>query len=393
MLQAWRWFGPRDPISLTKVRQAGASCVVTALHDVEVGEVWTREAIAKRCQELAAAGLSWGAVESLPVHASIRLQESGFERCLENYLHSLENLAACGVRVVCYNFMPVIDWTRTDLEWTAADGSRALRFDATRWAAFDLYVLERPGAEQDYDPAMVERAGALAASMTESQKDVLVRAVAAGLPGANEEGYCLGTLKEALARWSLVSPRRLRDNLVAFLERVTPTAERLGLRLCIHPDDPPRPLLGLPRVASCGQDFHELFERVPSPANALTLCVGSLGAGRKNDPLALASTFASRIHFAHLRAVATEDDGSFVEANHLEGDVDLVAIVRELVIEERRRAVSGEPFTQIVIRPDHGRVLEGDIAELPGYSWLGRLKGLAELRGVITAVERLVPER
>jgi mannonate dehydratase len=389
MLQSWRWFGPRDPISLTKIRQAGAKGVVTALHDVPPGEVWTREAIAERKGLIEAAGLTWSAVESLPVPSSVRLAEAGHERHVERYVESLDNLGREGVRIVCYNFMPVIDWTRTDLAWRAPDGSLALRFDGPAWVAFDAFVLEREGAEVDYSPEQLEAGRRAFERMTGEQRAVLVRNVAAGLPGANEAGYTLEGLKAQLARWQGVSPQVLRARLVGFLEAVVPVCERHDLRLCLHPDDPPRPLLGLPRIASCSMDFEALFAAVPSAVNGLTLCVGSLTAGRHNDASELVRRFASRIHFAHLRSVVLEDDGSFVEADHLEGDADLVDVIAVLVGEERRRSASGATHEQISMRPDHGRLLEGDIGDLPGYPWIGRLKALAELRGVLHAVERL----
>lgn len=389
MEQTWRWFGPRDPISLTKVRQAGATGVVTALHHLPPGMPWSEQAIAERQSLIESAGLRWSVVESLAVHGDVRLGLPGHERYLDAYLTSLRNLAARGVAVVCYNFMPVIDWTRTQLAWRTSAGASSLRFDMTQWVAFDVFVLQRAGAADEYSPQQLQAAESLLQSWTDADKQQLVQTVSAGLPGANESGYSLDGLREALACWRGVTPQQLRDRLVSFLEVVTPLAEQLGMVLCIHPDDPPRPLLGLPRIASCRSDFDSLFERVPSKANGLTLCVGSLGAGPANDPVALAERFASRVHFAHLRSVVNEPDGSFYEANHLEGDVDMVRLVQILVREERRRRAAGEAPTQIAMRPDHGHTLEGDIGELPGYSWLGRLKGLAELRGLLYAVERL----
>jgi mannonate dehydratase len=388
MQQTWRWFGPDDPIALTKIRQAGATGVVTALHHVPVGEAWPRAEVAARRVQIEAAGLGWQVVESLPVHSDVRLAVPGYERYIENYIASLEHLAAEGIRSVVYNFMPVIDWTRTELSWRAPDGSLSLRFDATQWVVFDVHLLQRPGAERDYSAEQLQRARAAFEQMDESAKAALVANIAAGLPGANETGHSLDGLRRELERWSKVDSGALRERLVAFLKAVMPTAERVGIRLCIHPDDPPRPLLGLPRIASTQADFEGLFAAVPSPCNGLTLCVGSLGAGVHNDLLAIAERFAPRVHFAHLRSVNNEPDGSFTEADHLDGDVDLVSLISVLVREERRRTAAGEP-SAIALRPDHGRTLEGDIAELPGYSWLGRLKGLAELRGVIRAVEQL----
>jgi mannonate dehydratase len=391
MQQTWRWFGPSDPISLTKIRQAGATGIVTALHDVAVGQAWSATEIEQRRKPIEAAGLSWTVVESLPVHSDIRLQRPGAERLVKNYEKSLQSLAAAGVYTVCYNFMPVIDWTRTSLAYVRPDGSTGLRFDAAQWAAFDVFLLKRPDAETDYTQAELQAAERKLQTMSEAERLRLVDTVAAGLPGANEEGHSLEGLRQQLAQWRDVGPDRLRSHLTDFLREVLPVAERLGIRMCIHPDDPPRPLLGLPRIASCETDFEQLFEELPSPSNGLTLCVGSLGAGTQNDPLAMARRFASRVHFAHLRTVTVDEDGSFEEADHLEGNVDLVELVQVLIVEERRRTAEGRSDDSIPMRPDHGHILEDDIAELPGYSWLGRLKALAELRGVITAVERLTP--
>jgi mannonate dehydratase len=389
MLQSWRWFGPKDPISLTKIRQAGATGVVTALHHIPAGEVWTKEAIAERQHLLAEAGSSWSVVESLPVPTAVRLAEPGYEKYVERYIESLENLGTLGVKRICYNFMPVIDWTRTDLSWRAPDGSIALRFESSAWVAFDVFILQRAGAEREYTAAQLAAGQRYFESLDAAGRERLVRTVAAGLPGANEEGYTLEGLRRELARWQDVSPEVLRGRLCAFLEAVVPVCERFDLRMCIHPDDPPRPLLGLPRIASCQMDFDALFAAVPSPINGLTLCVGSLTAGRHNDASALVRHFAPRIHFAHLRSVLLEDDDSFVEADHLQGDADLVDVARVLVEEERRRRAQGDSHAEIAMRPDHGRVLEGDIADLPGYPWLGRLKALAELRGMLHAIERL----
>ena len=389
MLQSWRWFGPKDPISLTKIRQAGASGIVTALHDIPAGEVWSKAAIAERKALIGAHALRWSVVESLPVPTAVRLAEPGYERSIERYIESLANLGELGVKAVCYNFMPVIDWTRTDLEWRAPDGSIALRFESAAWVAFDVFILERPGARGEYDERQLEAGRRYFDKLGAQGREQLIRTVAAGLPGANEKGYSLAGLRRELGRWQNVTPEQLRGRLVAFLKAVVPVCERYDLRLCLHPDDPPRPLLGLPRIASCQMDFDALFEAVPSPVNGLTLCVGSLTAGRHNNASELVRHFAPRIHFAHLRTVLLEEDDSFVEADHLAGDANLVDVGRVLVAEERRRRKAGLAHAEIAMRPDHGRVLEGDIADLPGYPWLGRLKALAELRGMLTAIEQL----
>jgi mannonate dehydratase len=386
MLQTWRWFGPGDPISLQKIRQAGAEGIVTALHEVPTGEVWTREAILERTALIEAAGLRWSVVESLPVHPAIRLREPGFERYVDAYTRSLEHLGDAGVKIICYNFMPIVDWTRTDLDAEMPDGTRSLRFDSTEFAAFDLFILARPGAERDYTEEQAARARALFESMSEERRERLLRNVVVGVPG--ESGQSLKGLRRELDRFAGIDAERLREHWVLFLRAIMPTCERWGLKMCVHPDDPPRPILGLPRIASRASDFEALFAAVPSPANGLTLCFGSLGAGRHNDLGAIARQFAERVHFTHLRAVHVEQDDSFVETDHLDGDADLVDLVRILVHEERRRQRLGEA-TPIAMRPDHGRVLEGDIVGWPGYPWLGRLKALSELRGVLRAVERL----
>jgi mannonate dehydratase len=388
-LQSWRWFGPRDPISLTKIRQAGATGIVTALHEIPAGEVWPAAAIAERKRLIEDAGLRWSVVESLPVPTAVRLAEPGYEKYIESYIESLKNLGEQGILRICYNFMPVIDWTRTDLEWRAPDGSIALRFESAAWVAFDVFILKRPGAEGEYSAAQLGSGRKYFDQLDSSGRERLVRTVAAGLPGANEDGYTLDGLRRELGRWQDVSADVLRQRLCSFLQAVVPVCEAYDMRLCIHPDDPPRPLLGLPRIASCQMDFDALFEAVPSPSNGLTLCVGSLTAGRHNDASALVRHFAPRIHFAHLRSVLLEEDDSFVEADHLKGDADLVDVARVLVEEERRRQRTGASHVEIAMRPDHGRVLEGDIADLPGYPWLGRLKALAELRGMLHAIEHL----
>ncbi len=389
MLQSWRWFGPKDPISLTKIRQAGARGIVTALHDIPAGEVWSRAAIAERKALIEANGMRWSVVESLPVPTAVRLAEPGYELYVDRYRESLANLGEEGVKAVCYNFMPVIDWTRTDLEWRAPDGSIALRFESAAWVAFDVFLLKRSGAEAEYGADQLAAGQRYFEGLSAAGRAQLIRTVAAGLPGANEKGYSLEGLRQELQRWQSVTPEVLRSRLVAFLRAIVPVCERYDLRMCLHPDDPPRPLLGLPRIASCQMDFDSLFEAVPSEVNGLTLCVGSLTAGRHNDASELVRHFAPRIHFAHLRSVLLEDDGSFVEADHLAGDANLVDVGKVLVAEERRRRNAGLAHAEIAMRPDHGRVLEGDIADLPGYPWLGRLKALAELRGMLAAIEQL----
>ncbi|WP_288492502.1 mannonate dehydratase [uncultured Pseudomonas sp.] len=393
MEHTWRWFGPRDPISLADIRQTGATGIVTALHEIANGEVWPVAAIAERKALIEAAGLSWSVVESIPVHEDIKRGLPGRERYLENYCQSLRNLAQCGIDVVCYNFMPVLDWTRTQLAHRLPDGGWALRFDQDAFAAFDLCILQRDGAEAEYSTAEIERARRYHAGLDDAGREELVRTLIAGLPGA-EEGYTVADLRALLATYSGIDAAQLREHLATFLQAVVPVAEEVGIRLGVHPDDPPRPLLGLPRVVSTAADAQWLLDAVPSPANGLTFCTGSYGVRADNDLVAMARQFAPRIHFVHLRATRREaDPRSFHEAHHLDGDVDMVGVIRELVREEHRRARDGG--ARLPMRPDHGHQLLDDQGRRtnPGYSLIGRLKGLAELRGVEQAVRQLEEDR
>ncbi|WP_158973864.1 mannonate dehydratase [Pseudomonas sp. BAV 4579] len=389
MEHTWRWFGPRDPISLADIRQTGATGIVTGLHEIPNGEVWPLAAIAERKALIEAAGLTWSVVESIPVHEDIKRGLPGRERYLDNYRQSLRNLAQCGIDVVCYNFMPVLDWTRTQLAHRLPDGGWALRFDQDAFAAFDLCILQREGAEAEYAAAEIERARRHHAGLDDAGREELVRTLIAGLPGA-EEGYSVADLRVLLATYAGIDAARLREHLAVFLQAVVPVAEEVGIRLGVHPDDPPRPLLGLPRVVSTAADAQWLLDAVPSPANGLTFCTGSYGVRADNDLVAMARQFAPRIHFVHLRATRREaDPRSFHEAHHLDGDVDMVGVIRELVREERRRERAGG--ARLPMRPDHGHQLLDDQGRRtnPGYSLIGRLKGLAELRGVEQAVRRL----
>lgn len=388
MLHSWRWYGPDDPVSLDDVRQAGARGVVTALHDVPNGEVWPVEAIEARQRHIAHAGaegapLHWAVVESVPVHEAIKTGAPERDRYLEAYAQTLRNLGACGVRTVCYNFMPVVDWTRTDLAYPMPDGSRALRFDRAAMAAFELFILRREGAGADYSAALREAAEARFEAMTDAERDVLTQTVLAGLPGA-EESYSLDAFRAALATYEGVGDRELRQHLIYFLEAVVPAAEEAGVRLAIHPDDPPFPILGLPRVVSTEADAAMLFEAVPSPANGLTFCTGSFGVRADNDLPGMVRRLGRRIHFAHLRSTRRQADGSFYEADHLAGDVDMPAVVQALLDEEARRRRQGRLDAQIPMRPDHGHQMLDDLHKQtnPGYSAIGRLRGLAELRGL-----------
>jgi len=389
--QTWRWFGPNDPITLADIRQTGASGVVTALHEVPNGEPWSVAAIAERKELIEASGLSWSVVESVPVHEDIKLGGPLRDRWIAAYQESLRNLAANGIDIVCYNFMPILDWTRTDLRYVLADGGWALRFDQEAFAAFDLFILARAGAAAEYDGAEIARARTYYENLSQEGRDLLAGNIIAGLPGS-EEAYTLESLREMLATYADIDAGVLQENLGYFLRAVVPVAEEVGVRLAIHPDDPPRPLLGLPRVVSTREDAQWLLDAAPSVANGLTFCAGSFGVRAGNDLVAMAKQFAPRIYFAHLRSTEREDNPlSFHEADHAGGDVDMVGLISALIVEERRRDVDGGP--RIPLRPDHGHQLLDDQHRQsnPGYSLIGRLRGLAELRGIELAVRRLLP--
>lgn len=393
MEQTWRWWGPADPITLAYVRQTGASGIVTALHDIPAGEVWPLEAIRDRraCIEAdRTLGLRWSVVESLPVAEAIKIGRGDLEPLFDAYRQSIRNLAACGVDTICYNFMPLLDWTRTVLRHPLVGGGTALRFDAAHFAAFDCLMLQRPGAEEDHHPAALAAGRAWHAASSEAVRQGLLDTIMAGLPGAFER-YDIPGLRRMLERFKGIGRAELFANLERFLTAVIPTAEEVGVHLAIHPDDPPRPLLGLPRIVGSEADIAALLAIQPSPAHGLTLCTGSLGAGAGNDVPAIAKRFAARIHFAHLRNVAKEPDGSFVESEHLAGDVDMVAVVETLLEEQGRRRSAGAARWRIPFRPDHGHELIYDHGRPthPGYPVIGRLKGLAEIRGVLAGVSAL----
>lgn len=398
MEQAWRWFGPDDVVRLGHIRQAGATGVVTALHHIPYGVAWSVEEIEARKALIAAdpaLGLRWSVVESLPVHEAIKIGRSGpgdpdLATLFDNYRRSLRNLAACGVTTVCYNFMPVLDWTRTELAHPLPGGGRSLRFNAHEFAAFDCLMLARPGAAEEHGDALVTRARAWFDAASESDKATLLASIMAGLPGAFDR-YDIPGLRKVLARYDGLGAEGLRENLARFLREVIPTCEEVGIRMAIHPDDPPRPLMGLPRVVSTADDLAVVTGAVDADANGITLCSGSLGAHPDNDVPGIAARFARRIHFAHLRNVAKEPDGSFMEADHLDGDTDMVALVGVLLEEQARRRETGDPRWRIPMRPDHGHELLDDVGgrAFPGYSAIGRLKGLAELRGVMRATAAL----
>lgn len=394
MKETWRWFGPLDDIGLAEVAQTGARGVVTALHDIPYGETWSAAAIAERRRliEGSRLGLHWAVVESLPVHDDIKRGEGDLARLFARYRQSLANLAAAGIRVVCYNFMPVLDWTRTDPAMPVAGGARALRLDAAKLAAFEIFMLKRPGAEAEFAEPVRRAAAAWIDAAGTEERDRLLATIMAGLPGAYDR-YDIPSLQAVLARWRGVSHADLRAAYGRFLAEIVPAAQELDVRLCVHPDDPPQSLFGLPRVVSTEKDLAWILDQEAAPANGLTLCAGALGARRDNDVAAIFSRFAPRVHFLHLRNVTIETDGSFYEDDHLAGRVDMVGLVRRILGEEARRRAEGRPDWELPFRPDHGHQIGPDIGRPthPGYPYIGRLRGLAELRGVVAALASPAP--
>ncbi len=387
MEQTWRWYGPLDTITLPQIAQTGATGIVTALHEIPYGEVWPQDTIAARKAEIENAGFRWSVVESLPVHERIKRGDGDLAPLFASYRQSMANLSAVGLKTICYNFMPLLDWTRTDLAAPVKQGGTCLRFEAYKMAAFELFMLKREAAEDDYDIEVRNKAAVWFQATGADEQAQLLHSIMSGLPGAYDR-YTVEELHDALAAYDDVDANALRANYKRFLEEVIPAADDLGMRLCVHPDDPPRDILGLPRIVSSGSDLNWIVQAVDNIANGVTLCSGSLGANPANDVPAIAADVADRIHFAHLRNVRKDPDGSFEEAAHLEGDTDMVALVEVLLKEQQRRTQTGRTDAQIPFRPDHGHELLSDLGAgtYPGYPLIGRLRGLAEMRGVIAGV-------
>ncbi|MDO7084562.1 mannonate dehydratase [Pseudocolwellia sp. AS88] len=391
MLETWRWFGPNDSVTLSHIKQAGAKGIVTSLHQVPTGDVWTLPDILARKKIIEDGDLEWSVIESVPLHNDIKLRTGDFEQHIENYKTTIKNVGEAGIKTICYNFMPVVDWTRTNLSYALPNQAKALRFEMSDFAAYDVYLLERENAHLDYPADLLAKAKERFDLMSSEEKQLLEENIIAGLPGG-EGSYSRESIREAIAEFIQLGNEGMRRNLILFLEAIIPTAESVGVKMCIHPDDPPFSLFGLPRVVSTADDARQLLNAVPSKSNGLTLCAGSFGARCDNDLVAIAKEFAAQIHFVHLRNVKRESDGSFYESEHLDGDNDMIGLINALLDEQERRKAEGREDALIPMRPDHGHLMSDELTRdgiNPGYSFAGRLKGLAELRGVIVALSSI----
>jgi mannonate dehydratase len=388
--QTWRWFGPNDPFSLKEIKQTGATGIVTALHQIPVGEVWPVEEIMTRKQMIEAEGLTWSVTESIPVHEDIKRREGNYRQLIENYKQTVRNLAQCGINIVCYNFMPILDWLRTDLNVVFRDGSITSKFETKALAAFDIFILKRADAEKDYTEAQLNKAKEFFDELNDEQKKRLTDTVLFGLPGS-WQAYTLDEFRSMLSTYHDIGDDDLRDNLYSFIRELIPTAEEAGVLMAIHPDDPPWPLLGLPRVVSTKRDIERILSVTDSISNGITLCTGSFGASVNNDLVDMTRTFAKRVSFVHLRNVRRNSDGDFLEENHLDGDIDLYSVMKILIEEQNRRVREGRKDIRIPFRPDHGHLMLPDMNRkgiYPGYSLFGRMRGLAELRGLEMGIRR-----